>query len=107
MTALQLRRLAARSLAPVLLGLLLALGAAASGAAADEAYGDDEVTISVTIDELNLCDRGLPGCHPGGDGALGQTGLQIATPLGLGVLFAALGLGTYALARRNSTSSPR
>ena len=98
MTAHRLRTLAARLLAPLLLGLMFAVGAGVSGAVADDTYGEDEVTITVTIAELNLCDRGLPGCQP--DGALGATGLQVATPLGLGVLFVALGLGTYALARR-------
>lgn len=105
MTAPRLRTLAARLLAPLLLGLLFALGVGASGAVADDTYGEDEVTITVTIAELTLCDRGLSGCQPD-DGALGVTGLQIATPLGLGVLFVAVGLGTYALARRRVATQP-
>ena len=107
MTVLHPRRRAARVLTTGLLGLMLELGAASSAVAADEPYGDDEVTISVTISELDLCVRGLPGCQPNGDGVLGLTGLQVATPLGLGVLFVAFGLGTYALARRRVSSPPK
>lgn len=89
-----------RALTTLGAGVLLALAVAAPAAADDAEYGNGDVVITVTISELDLCELGLPGCNEGGDGALGATGLSIATPLGAGVLAVALGLGSYALGRR-------
>ena len=82
------------------LGLILAMVAGPGTASADEVpYGDDTVTVSVYISELDLCERGLPGCKP--DGLLGMTGSGPAVPIGLGALLLVPSLAVlYALVLR-------
>jgi hypothetical protein len=101
MPGIRRRTSAARALSACVLAAFLTVGAAAASAAADEVeYGDDEVTISVTITELAPCVPGTPGCAGGGgvvDGGLASTGALLGTALGAGVLLVALGAGAYAL----------
>jgi hypothetical protein len=90
---------AANVLASLGLGLMVALGVGAPMAAADDEYGDDTVTITVTIDEFDPCAVGAAGCDDGGgDGGLAYTGAAIGVPLGAGILLTAVGAGVYALA---------
>jgi hypothetical protein len=90
-------RQAVRAVLSVGLGVFLAF-AAGSAAIADEVeYDDDTITISVTIEELEPCTPGAPGCG-NGDGELAFTGSGFGVPLGAAVLLAALGAGAYGLA---------
>lgn len=85
------RAFAARVLIPLGLGLLLALALGTGRALADEVeHGDEQVTITVTINEY----------VPDDDGGLATTGAQIGVPLGAGILLTAVGAGAYAIARR-------
>lgn len=90
------RAFAVRVLIPLGLGLLLALALGTGRALADDVeHGDDQVTITVTIDEY----------EPDDDGGLAMTGAEIGVPLGAGILLTALGAGAYAIARRRPAES--
>lgn len=91
----------ARALTPLWLGLILTVGAGVSAAVADDVpHGDDEVSISVTIDEFDPCAVDAPGCAGGGDGGLAMTGLAIGIPLGAGIVLVGVGVGVYAVVSR-------
>jgi hypothetical protein len=77
-------------------GLLIAVAGAGAAVADEVEYDDDTITISVTIEELEPCTAGAPGCP--GDGELAFTGTTVGVPLGIAVLLAALGAGAYGLA---------
>lgn len=82
------------------LSAVLALCLGAPSASADDAdHGEDQITITVTIPELDECALSSSGCH-GGDGALASTGSSIGIPIGAGVLAGAVGAAVVLLSRR-------
>ena len=100
------RALVFRALAPVGLGVVLALGGGVAAALADDVNLDgDQVTISVTITPLEPCALSESECPGGGDDGLAMTGLVIGAPLAAGVLLAAIGATAYTTSRRRSAAS--
>ena len=93
-------------MAPIWLAAVLTLGAAVPAAAADDLpHGDDEVSISVTIDERDPCAERAPGCVDGSEGGLASTGLAAGSAIGVGLALAGIGVGAYAVVRRRRRSA--
>ena len=107
MTALRWSGIAGRVAVVFVLCLLPIAGVGSLTAFGAEEPHDDPavVTISVTIDQFDLCAVAPADCA--GESALAATGLAtIGLPVGVGVLLAAIGAGIYTLDRRRRPESP-